>query len=898
MKNEKLYFNSAQVFLIIGRFGHQKLKRFTLENDIQSRISTILLQLHEDKNTTAAFLKGEALYQSGQVQVLSQGALFFEIAVADKFNDFRLSFDFNEKLAGDCSCKSKEWCSHRIAAILQVNEILSLQEVTHSNEGKAYSRKGMVKRVLDERKAKARKATYSIVFSDNIYGEHLLINEKGVKYRITFRDFEKMEGYCSCHDYRRNKLGTCKHLIYAFGKARQRLGKKVISQPYPFVEIHADPLNDYRISLYYPDVLPQETQSLVAQYFGQENFIYPQRVKGFLGFIREAQNHKQLLIRPEVLDQVEAAFDSDLLKHKEESTRLDFSRINAELYPYQKEGVEFATFRKGAIIADEMGLGKTLQAIGAALFKKEIFGFERTLIICPASLKSQWKSEIEKFTSETAVIAEGFPEDREKIYRESDAYFLIVNYETILRDLVLLNELGFDLVILDEAQRIKNFETITANAIKSLRRNHSMVITGTPIENKLVDLYSIVDFVDSRMLSPLWEFSYQHCYFSKKGGDRITGYFNLQTLKEKLKPILIRREKSEVIDQLNKVTQHDIFVDMHPRQREYHTGFAQAIAAILAKKFKTTYDMQRLNMNLQSMRMACNSSFLIDKETHFSPKLVALEEILLQKLDLKNNNRKIIIFSEWTTMNQIIGKLLSKNSIIYTELNGKVPVKKRKLIIKEFEENPNCQVFLSTEAGGSGLNLQVADTVINFELPWNPAKKNQRIGRIDRLGQKNKNLTVINLITENSIELKIATGIAVKQSLFNNVLNAGDSEDEVDFSSKGRAQFLKQLEDAMAEFSDPLASEKEEEGVAEKEEFLPVQVELFEEAEAEREKETLETQQRIKKMEELEKVMSTGMEFLSGLFKMSTGKDLASKGSKIEVDRETGEVVMRFKMDF
>jgi superfamily II DNA/RNA helicase len=212
--------------------------------------------------------------------------------------------------------------------------------------------------------------------------------------------------------------------------------------------------------------------------------------------------------------------------------------------------------------------------------------------------------------------------------------------------------------------------------------------------------------------------------------------------------------------------------------------------------------------------------------------------------------------------------------------------------VKKFETDPQCKVFLSTEAGGSGLNLQVADTVINFELPWNPAKKNQRIGRIDRLGQRSKNLTVINFISRNSIETSIASGIGLKQNLFDGVLTENNELDTVDFSASGKAQFLQQLEGIMEGFiSPPITGEPQEqtqETVAD-----TLQTVLLEEAAAiVPEVSTEELQQR----EALEKVMSHGMEFLSGLFKMSTGKDLGTENQKIEIDKQTGEVVMRFKL--
>jgi len=200
-----------------------------------------------------------------------------------------------------------------------------------------------------------------------------------------------------------------------------------------------------------------------------------------------------------------------------------------------------------------------------------------------------------------------------------------------------------------------------------------------------------------------------------------------------------------------------------------------------------------MQLLLANMRMVCDSTYLIDDQTNDSPKLSELQTILIDQLDVPNNNAKIIIFSEWVKVHKLIGKLLRDNNIGFVELNGSIPVKSRGELIRKFETNPQYKVFLSTEAGGTGLNLQVADTVINFELPWNPAKKNQRIGRINRLGQKSSKLTVYNLITRNSIEQQIASGLLVKQSLFDGVLGDDTGINSVDFSTKGRSQFIQQL---------------------------------------------------------------------------------------------------------
>jgi len=868
-------------------------KTQTTENTEYNAIQDFLLNI---KNIIKKelYINGFKLYQYANVQVLAQGKDFFELNVEDVYDDFKVSIKILEenktRFEFSCSCKSKEFCNHRVAATFEMRDILKSRNQEEKPTGKAYTKLGMKQRVLKERKQKAFSENYRLRFSNNIYGEHTLTTELAISYKLTFRDIKKEFGYCSCPDYKTNKLGTCKHLIFAFD-ALKKNKNKLEKLKYPFVEIYLNPEDNKTISYFYPDKLNAEIEKLVNSYFNKNKEFKGKNIKSFLEFSKEANDYKNIKIRNEVFELVEEAFEQEVIEHVKENYQVHFNDLKAELFPYQKKGVEFAVFKKAVIIADEMGLGKTLQAISTAILKKEFFNFKRTLIICPASLKDQWKNEIEKFSKEKATVVHGFPEERAEMYRKDKNFFLIINYETVLRDKDIINEQGFDFIILDEAQKIKNYETITANSIKSLNKKHALVITGTPIENKLLDLYSIIGFLDPKFLSPLWDFSYQYCYFDEKLKNKITGYYNLQQLKERISPILLRRTKKEVLKEIHKVTEITIPVNLHPKQREYHSSFARGVAKIIHKKFKTLYDWQRLNMLLQSMRMVCDSSFLVDQETNFSPKLIELKDILLEKLDLANNNRKILIFSEWTKMNHLIGKLLLENNIAFIELNGKVPIKKRQLLIDEFENNDKIQVFLSTEAGGTGLNLQVADTVINFELPWNPAKKNQRIGRIDRLGQKNENLTVINLITKDSIEIKIASGLNVKQNLFDNVLNSDSNNDIVDFSDKGRAQFLKELELSMNEFSeDNILFEKDE-----LVESTETKEEIVEFSEIEKEKQQKEQSEKI---EQLEEVMNKGMEFLSMMFKMSTGKEFNSEKNKIEIDKETGEVVMRFKMDF
>jgi len=540
-------------------------------------------------------------------------------------------------------------------------------------------------------------------------------------------------------------------------------------------------------------------------------------------------------------------------------------------------------------------------------------------VVCPATLKAQWKKEIERFTNEKALIVTGFPDERARQYQDDSYFFFIVNYETILRDSLAINKAGIDFLILDEAQKIKNFETKTFSAIKRLQAKHTLVITGTPIENRLIDIFSIMNVLDPFFFGPLWEFSYQHCLFDPEKPNKINGYYDLQPLNAQLSNILIRREKRTVIDQLPNVQQIDIPVELATEQAEYHTSYARGVSQIIKKKFLTPYDLQRLQLLLGSMRMVCDSTYLIDEETNISPKMEVLKDILFEQLDLKNTNRKIIIFSEWIKMHKLIGQMLRQNKIGFVELNGKVPVKSRGELIKKFEANAECKIFLSTEAGGSGLNLQMADMLINFELPWNPAKKNQRIGRIDRLGQKSSKLTIYNLITRFSIEQRIAAGLLVKQNLFDGVLDSNSNTNYVDFSSKGRSQFIEELEafinslekeagevvtDTVEEILEPerdLVADFEPEYLeAEKEDqrqlAIPFDKETEDKSQISITESTASSVELESKAVELEQVMNNGMQFLAGLFKMSTGKDLGLDGQQIKVNKETGEVTMTFKL--
>ncbi|MGD8780381.1 MAG: DEAD/DEAH box helicase [Ignavibacteria bacterium] len=881
------------------------------------------------------FIKSETVYQRGKRLVdndmctlLSESDNKFNFIVEDRFDDFKVTISQTEtKLSVQCNCNSNMfagrkdiiYCPHSAAALIMLRIKYEEEAAKDYARSSKYTKKEMIKRVLKERQEKAAKEKFEITLGENVHGFHKIKTERGKIYEITIRDFVTGNGYCSCLDFKTNKLGTCKHLIFASNYLNKKHKKALKNSGYPIIEIYCDPNYDYNITYYYDRKLPPEIDKLIKKYFSRGNgspnssqYITQEKYSDFLKFMDEASQYKSILIRPEVNEKIDKYFEIQSFKQLSKKITPDFSKIKANLFNYQKKSVLFSLFKKGNIIADEMGLGKTLQAITIAMLKKDIYDLKRTLIICPASLKYQWKKEIERFTSEKAIIVEGIRSDRQMIYRNTKNFFLIANYEAVMRDITVIHKNPPDMIILDEAQKIKNYDTKTSHAVKSIPKKHSLVITGTPLENNLLDLYSIMNFIDPEVLAPQWEFSMYHCYFDKEKKNRVTGYYNLQELKNKLTDFVIRREKADVLKELPAVQEVDVPIELHEAQAEIHSGLARSLAPILHKKHKTVYDMQRIQQILTSMRMVCDSTYLIDKETNYSPKLDELKTILLEKLNIKGRKRKVIIFSEWKTMLHLIGKMLKVNGIQYVTLSGDVPVKKRGLLIEEFANNPDTLVFLSTEAGGTGLNLQFADTVINFDLPWNPAKKNQRIGRINRIGQVSPKLTAINMFAQNSIEHNIANGIVVKEALFNAVLNNADLTEEVDFAAKGRSTFIEQVqkmikpvETSLLEYEEPDEEAKEEivNAIRDSGELIDEQLEIENEAALEavdtnklESKDTASRRQQSHEPEEIEATLNQGMQFLNGIFKMATGKDLITEGKGITVNRETGEVTMKFKL--
>jgi SNF2 family DNA or RNA helicase len=437
-----------------------------------------------------------------------------------------------------------------------------------------------------------------------------------------------------------------------------------------------------------------------------------------------------------------------------------------------------------------MGLGKTIQAIAAAELMARHFGVERVLILCPTSLKHQWQREIERFSEREAQIIQG-PRPQRAAQFAMPANIKIMNYDTVHVDLDQIAHWAPDLVILDEAQRIKNWNTRVARSVKKIDSPYAIVLTGTPLENRLEELISIVQFVDRHRLGPTFRLLEDHQTRDEVG--KVVGYKALDKIGKTLEPILLRRRKAEVLDQLPERQDKNLFVPMTKLQQKFHAENREIVARIVQKwrryHFLSESDKQRLMIAMQNMRMSCDGSYLLDQNTNEGFKSTEL----VSQLDelFTDPEAKAVVFSQWLRMHELIVRELKERQFDHVLFHGGVPGAKRKDLVDRFRDDPKCRLFLATDAGGVGLNLQFASVVVNMDLPWNPAVLEQRIGRVHRLGQK-RPVQVINFVARGTIEEGMLGVLKFKKSLFAGVLDGG--EKDILFGGTRLTKFMETVE--------------------------------------------------------------------------------------------------------
>lgn len=449
--------------------------------------------------------------------------------------------------------------------------------------------------------------------------------------------------------------------------------------------------------------------------------------------------------------------------------------VKATLRSYQSEGVRWLerlrSMYLNGILADDMGLGKTLQAI-VAISQHTKKKAAPSLIVCPTSLLYNWKEECHKFNATLkTLVVDGIPTNRKKLIEGVKNYDVVITSYTLLqKDIESYRVMPFSYVILDEAQHIKNRGTRNAKSVKMVQAEHRLILSGTPIENSLDELWSLFDFLMPGFLSTYERFMEKYI--------RVTGeeqYKNLEYLRKKVSPFIMRRMKSDVLDDLPPVSELVYHCQLTDVQQQLYRSYAQSARDELVKLVERDgFDRVQIHVlaTLTRLKQICCHPAIFAKEKA-EPGDSAKYEMLLDLLQtLVEGKHKTVIFSQYTRMLQIMREDFELRGIKFAYLDGSS--KNRLEVVKQFNEDPSISVFLvSLKAGGTGLNLVGADTVIHYDMWWNPAVENQATDRVHRMGQKNS-VSAYKLITLGTIEEKIAEMQKRKKGLVKKVVSCDD----------------------------------------------------------------------------------------------------------------------------
>lgn len=653
---------------------------------------------------------------------------------------------------------------------------------------------------------------------DPVFSDFTVSNPRsGGAYRVAIRGAQPGEHSCSCADFATNALGTCKHIEFVLGRLeRQRQTRTALHEGFhpPYSEIVLQYGARREVRFRPGTACPRALVGLAATYFDGDRTLRRDAFAAFESFLSAATRFRHdLRCDDDVLAFVAEVRDRE---RREVCVTEAFPRgvrdkgfrglLKGDLYPYQREAALFAARAGRCLMGDEMGLGKTVQALAAVEIMARLFGVERVLIVCPTSLKHQWECEIARFTDRRTMVVEGLRARRQAQYAAAARFFTIANYDTVHRDLDLIGSWAPDLVILDEAQRIKNWNTRTARSVKRITSPYALVLTGTPLENRLEELVSIVEFVDKHRLGPTFRFLADHQVRDEHG--KVVGYRHLDGIGKSLAPVLIRRTKEQVLKELPERLDKTFFVPMTAEQRTHHEENREIVARIVAKwrrhQFLSEADQRRLMIALQKMRMSCDGTYLLDRTTDFGVKADELATLLDEVLERPGS--KVVIFSQWLRMHELLVRRLKKKPYDHVLFHGGLSGAQRKTLIDRFREDVRCRAFLATDAGGVGLNLQHASVVVNMDLPWNPAVLEQRIGRVHRLGQ-HRPVRVVNFVAQGTIEEGMLSVLQFKRALFAGVLDGGARE--VFLGGSRLTRFMETVEKTTAAIGEAEIGERE-----------------------------------------------------------------------------------------
>lgn len=828
--------------------------------------------------SSKVYWRGVDYYKDGRVVAFEIGddnAISAEVEGSELYRvEIKWSNSGEPETRCTCPYDWEPMCKHAVAAILfwqERDEDAEEKEDQTAEETYFFNRDTYINEIaeIERRKRRSKKIIETLKIlrrpKNGLYGEYKVASATtSTSYTVIVRDLEDLsQTTCDCADYLVSELGTCKHIECVHeeisqhpkrSKTKQRGNAHVFisikprdtyagGEVQPFSEIHihsSDPVIRKRLFVRGEDGDSFWTEDgfMCSVPYGvsyEERFsVVLNAIENRLEGIRApkvivADHVKRLVTELEERRIWEIKTAGLLRASKFSSEWMTLKReLPISLYDYQEEGILFAVSKRRTFIGDDMGLGKTVQAIAASLLIKKLADVRKALIFCPASLKFQWKREIEKISSEKAEIVQGNRVARRQIYEKSEAFFLVVNYEMIFRDEEFLQGWGADIIILDEAQRIKNWDTKTAKGIKRLKSPFAIVLTGTPFENRLPELHSLCEFLYPRALGPLWRLL--PTYGNLDAHEKLVGFTNLSMLRRRIEPFFLRREKATVMNQLPDKIVNEYAIEISREQCAYHDDYEAKLASILSKAKKrqlTPEEIKRILMCLTAMRIISNALAqhdwekfqpmidvpnalsLSDIRGFHSPKLMEFRSIMEDLLDTPEV--KFVIFSQWERMLLLaeasVRDLLMKRGLESVIFSGAIPTSARARVIERFINDSKLRIFFSTDAGGVGLNLQeAASYVINLEMPWNPAVLEQRIARVHRIGQR-RAVNVINLVSTGCVEERVYATVCNKRKLFDGLFDGQTN----DVAFERGSSFIERLKEVIGDVEEKASRARGEE---------------------------------------------------------------------------------------
>jgi superfamily II DNA or RNA helicase len=607
----------------------------------------------------------------------------------------------------------------------------------------------------------------------------------GSEYAVDLVDGEQWDT-CTCPDFLGNELGTCKHIeavrraIRTRPPLRKAFEKARAAALLPTLTVRAEgPIALIALGAW--NLRTLRSLGLDRDADGDVRVVDSEKL--LIGELRSgvrvtcgAKAAARILHEREWRRRRRATVDAAV-----EGGSLGLDVLKRPLFPYQLAGVQHLAANGRAMLADDMGLGKTVQALAACEVLRRRGEATRVLVVTSATLKHQWAREIERYTGASASVIGGAAAARREAL-ESDTPYKVLNYELTWRELQTLQTLEADVLILDEAQRAKNFRTRTATTLRAIPSRFLFVLTGTPVENRLDDLYALLQLVDPDVLGPLWRFNLD--FHAQNARGRVEGYRNLGALRQRTAPWVLRRRKEEVLSQLPPLVEQTRYTGMTEAQVQLEGGYRAEAAQLLSiaeRRPLSKEEMQAAMGLLLKARQACNAVELCDREREpGSPKLDEFESLVGEIV--AQGPAKILVFSEWTEMLKLAARRLDGLKVGWTMLHGGVNTERRPALIERFKTDPDLRVLLSTDAGGTGLNLQVASYVIHLDLPWNPGRLDQRTARAHRLGQT-RGVVVTYLCAEGGIERAIERVLGQKREMRGAALDGASSVNDMEVTS-------------------------------------------------------------------------------------------------------------------